>query len=391
MSKFPSVIHRADAALQVYRGVGTSSSISEALDLSDQIIADYLRKTICSLTTSFQSMDSSEPVYVRRLTNRVRRQLSPIWQDLHYSRNAQPSRRDMEREGDTQPDPIRRVLIALNDLGDLSELRHGYWLPSPVRLVELPISGRILVLGGLATQDLGELLSPRIQMPHWISRIIEKDKLPKNVQEDQDYWQSLENWLGETVVDLESWTRSRLTEAEENLAQSGSSFRDFEVYSPKLKQREPQFFRWVWSRELRKCPEETVLCRYRFGVGGPRNYLLGKLTNSESEIVLDREFAVQPYDVRRLQYGLDLLAGAPTAAKVKHIGSECELTLRSWVPPEERRLLLALARETSKTPGRLPLKFTFSVTGAQDIIEKIRMLGVTVDGFREDDGGGLHE
>jgi len=130
----PAVLDRHVALQRIHRNLGISMTLEPSEESSDPIIAEYLRSGLYALAVPPGIDARPEPVYVTRLTNLVRLQLSPIWPELDLRRDVRPSDLEKEREGDIHPDPVRRVLDGLNDLRDVCELGQGYWLPCPVRL-----------------------------------------------------------------------------------------------------------------------------------------------------------------------------------------------------------------------------------------------------------------
>jgi len=94
---------------------------------------------------------------------------------------------------------------------------------------------------------------------------------------------------------------------------------------------------------------------------------------------MDQEHEVEPVNVRVLQYGLDLLARAPTRAEAQIDGAHIILTVRSWLPSEQRRLLLALAKDVSPEVGRLPLKFRLSNNLVENVFTQLRELGIVIE------------
>jgi hypothetical protein len=278
-------------------------------------------------------------------------------------------------EGDIRPDPIRRVLEALHDLRDVAELGDGYWLPAPERFVELP-SGVVLVVGGGGTAQVDWGI--RALITHtWLARLLDKERLPATMVNEPTLWQPYENWLGRwKTSDLAQWTEQLLAHARGHVLRSGSDVTGFDLYLPRRGSRESQYLRWIPVRELADQPPDLVLCRSVATRFGPATYWLGEVRKSKGVSYLAREYPVALQHLRRLQYGLDLLAHAPTYFTLEQRATDQLITLRSWLPPEERRLLLALARDESERPGRLPSRYSFAPENAKDILRALSDLGI---------------
>lgn len=335
--------------------------------LIDQVIAEYLRKALCSLTTI-----NGGPVYITQLTNAVRRQLAPIWPELYSFRERSPSLEEQQVEGDSHPDRVRRVLELLSDLRDVVELGGGYWLPAPVRLVALPGQDHVLAVGGLATADLRKALCPEIGLVGF-ARVIGAQAIAEALRDDRSLWQPYRSWCGDGPVDLKAWTEGCIDQAKRDLRMSASSFTSFEVYAPWLRRKQPQYFRWMrfddFHEEVGVPPVELLLCRtlpQRLQM--PRHYWLGLI----SDAGLKNEVPLTSGHARRLAYGMDLLCGAPTQA----VWDGDILVLRNGLPPEEQRPLMAIGRDLSPQPGRLPIRLLIDPEWRDFVNERLLGLGI---------------
>jgi len=347
---------------------GTSFKGSER-HIVDQILAEYLRLALCSLSVG------SRPVYVSKLLNVVRDCVAPLWPELFPFREKQPSRQEQEAEGDLHPDRVRHVLDLLCDLRDVVDLGEGYWLPSPVRFVGLPKGGKTLVIGGLSTMDLRRRFSPHISTVG-LSRAIPLSALASGATTEAIHWQRFEDWCGDAPSDLRKWTETFLDEAQRRFRASAAAFTDFEVYAPWIRKSEPQAFRWLHFEEFmgkvaHSPPSVPLLCRslpQRRHM--PRKFWVGQV--GPSGLLMETE-ALQLPEVRRLAYGMDYLYGAPTFAVWE---SAKTLILRSWLPPEEHRFLTAIAHDSSLETGRLPLRLDFEPDWRPLVEATLAQLGV---------------
>lgn len=371
----PIDVDETQARLAVAVGLGPSDGVS--VEPADQVIAECLRRSLCWLASGGRT-GLEEPVYVSAVMNHVREQLSPVWPTLCRSRNKRPSQSEQQREGDTQPDPIRRVLQALSDLREAEHVGDGYWLPTPVRLVDLPSADTVLVIGGLDTAELRKVFNAGVQVA-WIARTLKRAVIEPAHSQDRTLWQTLADYLGDPPESLNDWTTAFLNSAATQLKPSASDYARFEVYSPKTQGGRPQYFRWVGTDRLSKLPAGIVLCRategYQFG---PRRYWLGTITEYRGEARAERESPVDPKDITRLQYGFDLLEKCPTRVLVRQRGEDVLLQFESFLPPEERRLLIALGKEESERPGRLPLVYRVPRERFEDLQRRIDGLGLTI-------------
>lgn len=368
-------VEEAQAKLAGTIGLLPTTAISAAL--ADQVIAESLRRTLCWFASRTRP-EQVEPVYVTSLTNHVREQLSPLWPSLHRSRHKRPSQAEQQLEGDTQPDPIRRVLQALSDLREAEHVGDGYWLPTPVRFVDLPAEEVVLIVGGLDTITLRRTFHPRVQVL-WITRTLERAMLPPAAFEDRALWQALPDYLGDPPASLSDWTQALLRRASRSLKPSAAGYTRFEVYSPKAERTRLQYYRWIQVDRLPRRPEGVVLCRASEGYQlGPRRYWLGTIGEFRGERRADAESPIDPKDVLRLQYGIDLFEECPTRVLVGPRGDDILVQFENFLPSEERRLLLAFGMEESERPGRLPTVYRFRRERFSLIQVAIEGLGLTV-------------
>lgn len=379
---YSSTISRQEAIKKILQLNRINSSLvhTEPFDL---VIAEYLRKTLFNLACTSMPNTNFEPIYITRLTNSVRRQLSPLWPNLNLSQEKRPSTLEQEAEGDIHPDRVRRILEILEDLRDFMEVENGYWLPTPVRLIQPPEKEKVFVVGGAATADLSSILGADVKLSGFM-RYVDRKALPEPILKDETWWQSYEDWLGDSPKDLRAWTESSLSKARQRLRPSASNFINFEVYYPLAQVSPLQFFRWIRFEELSKIlitpPGDLFLCRtlsQRFQTA-PTKYWFGAITMN----TLKNEAPVLSRDVRRLLYGLDLICDSPTQAVWETGGV---IILRSWLPQEERRLLLALGQDVSPKFNRLPLRYRINSEWQDLIISALRNLGIRMVDKEESD------
>src|SRR6185437_10576224 len=83
-------------------------------------------------------------------------------------------------------------------------------------------------------------------------------------------------------------------------------------------------------------------------------YWLGSIREYRGKIYADGEFTIDPLNVARLRYGIDLQEGRPTRAVVSTERDDVVVRLENFLPAEERRLFIAFGKDESPRPGRLP-------------------------------------
>lgn len=370
------LVPRAQLPELVATGCGLAADMAQVDLPSDPVIAEYLRATICHLSQDGAGGTSSA-VYVTRLTNGVRRQLSSVWPQLERGRVLRPSVLEQDTEGDIAPDPIRRVLEALSDLREVQHVGRGYWLPVQLRLVDLgQYADAALVIGASSLTAARRKLGTGV-VNTWIARRVRRSDLASHITSDASMWQGLTGWLGAPPGQMSEWFRKTLAAARAQMLASPAGLTDFEVYSPSLAPQRPQWFRWTDCRRLPRLPSGLSLCRVTEGhFFGVRRYWLGTIVEREGLRYAVSECGIDSQLARRLQYGWDVFEDAPTRVTLTRGRQHLEVRLTSLLPPEERRLFLALGREVSPIPGRLPSVFRFDQSLEPVIVRHLSELGV---------------
>lgn len=374
---FPSVISREKAIEKIIQ-VNCINWSSKNVEPFDLVIAEYLRKTLYNIACANSPGTNFEPTYITRLTNSVRRQLSPLWPNLNLPEQKRPCVIESQTQCENYLDHVRRILESLSDLRDVIELDNGYWLPTPLRLIQLPEREKVFIIGGGATSELQNKIKLGTEVKYsGLIRYLERKELPKQILEDKAWWQSYEDWLGTIPKDIRDWTKASLTDARQRLSPSASNLTNFEVYFPPARGNSLQYFRWIHfedlSRTLATLPGDVVLCRtvlQGFQIN-PTKYWFGTIAMNG----LKTEAPVLQQNIRRLLYGLDLIYNSPTQAFLEPDGV---IILKNWLPPEERRLFLALGQDVSPNPDRLPLNYRFNSEWQEFIISVLKNLGIRI-------------
>jgi hypothetical protein len=368
------LISSADSVAKIALDLGLKLQANQSV-APDAIIAEYLRQALCDRTAA--NDPPSMASYVTSITNNARRQLGPVWPSLIRARHRRPSLREQEAEGDLQPDPIRRVFETLEDVREFAHLGNGWYSPTPTRFVRAN-ERTVFLISGAPTRLIQQFVQTTIHSAS-ISRTVSWDDLPVRIRSDETLWQSIPSWLELPGTKIGVWTDAVLARAKHQMARSGSTVEDFEVYVPETNRSRPQAFRWVPAKTLR-APEEIVLCRVHYGsYFGARRYWLGTLARSRVGWVARQEYPVSPRKIRRLQYGLDARANAPTEVVVRFSNDTVEVTLKNLLPPEERRALMIVGRETSPVIGRFPMVYQIARDHAQFILNLFRDLDIVVN------------
>lgn len=305
----------------------------------DQIAEDcaLLRSCAWALT------DGIRPVHILRLLN--------LASTLHFS-------------GETARAQLKEALDELSECGDLAEFSGGQWLPAPTREVRLGTADDMrLLVGGFPTSLLS--VEHAVQIEHTGAyRRFRGETLSKELELAS---QNLDAWMGHAPEDLLKWTRSTLQGDFEHYRPTG---RPIEVYAPELSPvSTPQMFRWV------DCTKKLLgiyLSREELPFGGKRYYAV-KI--AEGQISAIR--TMPPVDLRRLMYGLDLLAEKSVTVEEISGLAEASFVLKSVLPQAEQRLFAALGQLAVPEGKYYPQTWTFHDEHAVEIKKRLATLGVS--------------
>ena len=257
-----------------------ASTVVGDQELAEHAVAEYLRYGLCLLANSGKDGGAeTQPVHIGRLLGRVRKQLGPLLPE-----RGKPPLEDLvpikAPNASRSEDACRRVLNKLELIREVQNLGRGYFLPTPLRLLELP-SGDVLVIGGLPTLDAQKVLGTMLKSAG-LARVSEIAALPAALKNHSDAWQSLRNWLG-IESSLANWTEKYLAAALKDLRASSSEIGAFEVYFPEGLATKPQYFRWCEGKSWAGRSDRLYLCRSADKNRG-RSYWLGLLARDQDHV-----------------------------------------------------------------------------------------------------------
>lgn len=378
-------ISPAEAVDRLARRLGVTRAESGGLP-SPELLSETIREVVFRHTVS---SEGSSPIHVQTITNQVRRVLAPLWPMLaRHDRNdwRAPtnvgSAEDDDAAAGTESSPIRHGLDRLASIRELQHVGSGYWLPTPVRLIHLgshlgdDSSARALLLGGAPLCQLRADGYMSLST-YGIIRALPVSILPAAVRADDTVWQGLDDWLGSPAEPLSEWASQLLQHAARELRPSHVEVGAFEIYLPEMHRRDSQYFRWTTARGHQLSEERLYLCRtIPSGASGPRRYWLGRLTQRQGVTQTVAEYPLAGIDIRRLLYALDAAADAPTRATVSYDAAVVTLSLSSYLPGAESRLMAAISDERSHVPGRLPLIYQIARDVAEPVLDRITSLGI---------------
>lgn len=361
----PGFVGTATARAVALRNLGfvpTGSTGSEARSYADispiSFRAECLRAALWA-----SSNGGTTPVYITRLLGVAEPLLKPD-PDFARSRSGKPG------ETFSAVEILRETLQEMELTGDVSRLPHGYWLPSPLRVVHLKSLEHSLLIAGSPIWALPERLATCLDF-NGVTRFATGavDGLP--VESEQ-------SWCRLPLEDLDKWTTRILAEAV--LQEFDDPEIEFELYAagvPGVPRSQDGFQVHRWTGTIAAFPDGRYLARQKL-FRGRTHYAIAEI--SEGEIVRTGAFDGRDGGVRRLMYGIDLLAECPVRVLVTRDGTACKFVLSNEVPKAEHRLLTALATLKLPDDGRYyPRIWESAARYAPQIEIAFERLGVRVE------------
>lgn len=224
------------------------------------LIAEYWRILLYDLTLkkNLEYSDISlEPVRIRKRL--LLQYLDTIWPEL----------RDEESQN-----IISSVCSRLDQVGDMVRLPNGFFLATPLRLIEVPNSKYSIIVGGISTEVV-QLLLPEAKIAGY-GRIIENDKIPDAVKRNQNWWQDYTNWIGWKPDDIENWVKTQMSQLFSLGSQSIQNFEEFEVFNSFKERKNKNRTLWLnQSSILTEGASGVFLCKTN---DSNRRYFLGEFS-----------------------------------------------------------------------------------------------------------------
>lgn len=289
---------------------------------------------------------------------------------------------------EADPEATREELLEnLEELGlagDLSSFRGGFWLPTPLRRVQLPNGpGEGLLVGGLPIRVFPRELRPFVRA-HGTTRRIQSGN-GAEIKQWQAWMASMgveatsyEDWLGAPRDSLSTWGRQVMASECNSFSESPGMESATYAYLPGNTRAggRPKWQKDRWGPLPLCSPTQRLLVRKARIAEFRPDFLIAEVENGKVLAVSD---PLEGGDWRRLMYYLDKLAGAPTAASLETVLGRKLLELHSELPPAEVKLLGALGTLQANPDGSYyPRRWQLDPLDAELIKQMLTELGVSV-------------
>lgn len=327
------------------------------IPLRRSLAADHIRSALYASAVLASAHNFSATVHTSRLLTSVRKTLDLLWAGTAT---------EHLRDADTTGGAAQQTLDSLGDFGDIVGTGGGYWLGTPLRIVQS--NDALLAIGAVPNAVLKTLFgAPPICAG--ISRFWEVCST-----ESAELTISISQWLGD-VDDISSWTK-RILDQHEQRMQSGNDIPadQLEIYAPDFltkAQRNP----WMAAQAISGPFTGARLCRpiKTFAYVWDRPFYLSHFRSSAGGLVVARSVRVEYGFTRRLRFGLSKLYGCPQMVIGTASGELVELEMPRAMPDPEVRIV-ALGWPLPSNPRRT----VFHRRAIPFLMEVMRRLAVPI-------------
>lgn len=271
-----------------------------------------------------------------------------------------------DRSGRTADDHVREVVEDLEIVGDLLRQPRGFWMPSPLRVVVLAVGEDCLLVGGCPLSSLPTNIRSGVKLDGARRRFTATpdQTTPRLPSEPWSIWARMPQ------TELGEWIDDQMDSASFSDAEGDW---EGEVYAPDMSGRfVVQYDRWLpiarhaWNgvRAVRLRQRDRVTRHFW------ARFESGRLTQTA-------DLNLGPGEIRRLMYGLDQRANNPTRVKYGLDRNAAIFVVRSALPSQETRLLLALGELQANADGRYyPLVWRIPTPHAEAARRAMSGLGI---------------
>ena len=345
-----------DAIKALAHGLGC---ISDPRAIQMAIAADHIRAALYASAFRVSGQDTSAALHTTRLLTGIRKTFDLLW-----PKSAIIGPHD-------QNDSAQLALDALALIGDVVDIGGGFWLGTPLRLIENCEDTSLLILGALPSFAVKNVcgIDP-------FSTGVNRSCLRSSSSNETAFLQSIDEWLG-CEDSLDTWTqrvldshRAKLTSVDDITADQ------LEIYAPDIFLSRRQNGRWLEARQLTQGIDGLRLCRPIASASREwaRPYYLGEFGFRSGQATLSRSTSVKFNLTLRLRFGLDKILKAPRRIILSTRKDTFDLDLPYDLPNPERRVL-GLGWPSGTRDRRL----TFPISTKPVLSRAFERLGVFVE------------
>jgi hypothetical protein len=299
--------------------------------------AEHLRTA--AYAASLSPDQSRRTVHTTRLLGSVRGAVAGLW--------GQRQSQDADSE-----EWARSALQALAEIGDVESVGGGYWLATPLRLIEFPGADSLLVLGSDPADVVASKLGA-LPFCSGVARLIAQASLKKS----SGYLalvSSIETWLGPTDP-LPLWTANILSVYAKRLSAPDEIDADqLEIYAPDIMRKQRRPTPWVPASHISHALVELRICRPLAAHARSWNWphYLGAFNFAHGALRLRQSVSLDLDTSARLRFGFDQLLGSPRRASIAIQRDCCVLDMRFGIPAPENKIKSLGWSESERSDSR---------------------------------------
>lgn len=264
-------------------------------------------------------------------------------------------------------DLLSRTIDELVVIGELDRASNGYFLPTPVRWVDIPGEDRKLLVGGVPTRVLPPTIRAGVRQRHFVR---------EGEGEGEIVSQTLDSWINRPTGELDDWLRKLLQTEEVNarpIEMPILARAEWQMY-PSQPHRY-QYHRWESLASARKLPLGVFLGRIKNGFSVSSWGLLW----SDAMGCSLSEISSQEVDVRRVMHALDQNYGWPTTTTIRRGSAWDELVCANELPKAEQRFLNAISeRVINQGDAFYPRRWVLPKGYEEPVKDMLVTLGVSL-------------
>jgi hypothetical protein len=287
------------------------------------LTGEYLRTAVYA--ASVNPDQSRRVVHTTRLLGSVRSAFAGLWS------REQPQAADSD-------EAAKLALRDLAEIGDVETVGGGYWLATPLRLIEVSDADSFLVLGS----DPTDVVAAKIGAAPFCSgvgRLVLQASLNKAASYG-GLVSPIETWWGPTDP-LLLWTRNILAAYTKRLSAPDEIDADqLEIYAPDIMRKQRRSSPWVPASHINQALSEPRVCRPLASLARmwDRPQYLGVFGVAQGVLRL-RQSALLDFDISvRLRFGFDQLLGMPRTVSLAIRRDSYVLDMRFRLPPPEDKI-----------------------------------------------------
>lgn len=345
-----------DAIKALAHGLGCVSDV-RAIQMA--LAADHIRSALYANAVRTSAQDTSAALHTTRLLTGVRKTFDLLW----------PRSAVIGPYG--QDDSAQLALDALALVGDVVDTGGGFWLGTPLRLIQNPGNTSLLILGALPSFAVKSIcgVDPFSTGAH-------RSCFQSPSSNESAFVQSIDEWL-DCEDPLDTWTQKVLDTHRAKLSSTNDVTADqLEIYAPDIFLSRRQNGRWLEARQLTQGIDGLRLCRPIASASREwaRPYYLGEFGFRSGQATLSRGTSVKFDLTLRLRFGLDKILQAPRRIILFTRKDTFDLDLPYDLPNPERRVL-GLGWPSGTRDRRL----TFHISTKPILSRAFERLGVFVE------------